>query len=556
MSIPNPRSVQIRIGEKTFETVQGISLRSFLEQYPAGSLPIMGALVNGEPQELSYPLYADSTVEWLDISTDPGIRIYKRSLYFVLLAAVTRLFPGYRLKIEHSIAQGNYCELRGKKPLTPSDLNKIEQEMREIINSDLPITKQDVAKDDAIKFFQSQGKIDKARLLKYKPGETISLYSCASFTDYFFGPMVPSTGSLKNFELKFFAPGFIIRVPDKSAPDKILPYEEPKKLAAIFRESEHRGELMQVENIAQLNEIIKDGSFNEVIQMAETLHERDLSQIAQAICDDCPEVKLILIAGPSSSGKTTFAQRLSIQFRVNGIRPVAISLDDYFINRDKTPRDEYGELDYENIYALDLTLFNEQLTQLIAGKEVYVPKYDFITGTRSSETQRIKLEKNQVLIIEGIHGLNEILTATIPKKNKRKIYVSALTPLNIDDCNPISSSDTRLIRRMARDLQFRGSSVEDTLKRWPSVRRGEEKYIFPFQEDADFIFNSALCYEMALLKTIVEPELKKISSSSPQYPEAKRLLHFLQYFLTICPDGIPLNSILREFWGGSCFFSS
>jgi len=555
MSMPNPKTVQVKIGEKIYETMQGISLKTLLEQYPAGSFPIVGALVNGEQQELTYPLYADSTVEWLDITTDAGIRIYKRSLYFVLLAAVTKLFPDYRLKIEHSIAHGNYCELRGKHPLTPQDVEKIEQEMRSIIDRDLPITRRDVAKDDAIKYFQSQGRKEKADLLQYKQGETVSLYSCASITDYFFGSMVPSTGCLKYFELKFFNPGFIVRVPDKSAPDRILPYQEPRKLAAIFRESERRGELMQVENIAQLNEIIKAGAHNEVIQMAETLHERDLSRIAQSICKDYPDVKLILIAGPSSSGKTTSAQRLSIQFRVNGIRPVAISLDDYFIDRDKTPRDEYGELDYENIYALDLTLFNQHLMQLIEGKEVEVPKYDFITGTRLAQTQKIKLGKNQVLIVEGIHGLNEILTAAIPKKNKRKIYISALTPLNIDDCNPISSSDTRLVRRMARDLQFRGSSIENTLKRWPSVRRGEEKYIFPFQEDADFIFNSALCYEAAVLKAIVEPELKKIPSSSPYYPEAKRLLRFLQYFIPICPDGIPLNSILREFWGGSCFFN-
>ncbi|MGI6685470.1 MAG: nucleoside kinase [Bacillota bacterium] len=555
MSVPNPRTVQITIKGNIYESMQGISLKNLLDQYPASSFPIVGALVNGELQELTYPLYADSTVEWLDISTDAGMRIYKRSLYFVLLAAVTRIFPDCRLKIEHSIAEGNYCELRGKRELTPSDLSRIDQEMRAIIKNDLPITRKDVAKDDAIKYFRSQGRTEKARLLNYKPGETVSLYSSANITEYFFGPMVPSTGCLKYFELRFFAPGFIIRVPDKSAPDRIAPYQEPRKLSAIFRESEYRGELMQVENISELNEITMAGAYNEVIQMAETLHERDLSKIAQSICEDCPEVKLILIAGPSSSGKTTFAQRLSIQFRVNGIRPVAISLDDYFVDRDKTPRDEFGEYDYENIYALDLTLFNQHLIQLIEGKEVDVPKYDFITGTRSSQTQRIKLEKNQVLIVEGIHGLNEILTATIPQNNKRKIYVSALTPLNIDDYNPISSSDTRLIRRMARDLQFRGSSIESTLKRWPSVRRGEEKYIFPFQEDADFIFNSALCYELALLKTIVEPELKKISSSSPQYPEAKRLLRFLQYFIPICPEGIPLNSILREFWGGSCFLT-
>ncbi|ATW28697.1 hypothetical protein DCMF_17265 [Candidatus Formimonas warabiya] len=551
--MPNLKLIQVTIGEKLIEFAQGTSLQEVLQHLTPHPFPIMAAFVNGELQELTYPLYADSTIQWIDASSETGIRIYKRSLHFVLLAAVTKLFPKHKLKIEHSIGQGNYCELRGEESIGEADLVKIEQEIQAVIDHDLPITRREVSKDDAIKYFQSQERPEKASLLKYKPGDTVSLYSCEPITDDFFGPMVPSTGCLGLFELKYFPPGFIIRVPDKSHPELIPPYQEPKKLSVIFRESERRGELMRVENIAQLNEIVEAGSHNEVIQMAETLHERDLTKIADAICADYRDVKLVLIAGPSSSGKTTFAQRLSIQFRVNGIKPVAISLDDYFVDRANTPTDEFGEMDYENIYALDLELFNRHLSQLIEGKEVRVPKYDFVTGTRSSRTQQVKLEKNQILIVEGIHGLNEILTSTIPKKNKRKIYVSALTPLNIDDCNPISSSDTRLIRRMARDLQFRGSSVEKTLKRWPSVRRGEEKYIFPFQEDADFIFNSALAYELAVLKGLVEPELQKITPPSPEHPEAKRLTRFLQYFTPICADGIPLNSILREFWGGSCF---
>lgn len=554
MSFLNPKTVEIKIGENIYRIAQGTSLQEVLENYPPESFPIVGAIVNGELQELTYPLYADSSIEWLDISSNQGVRIYKRSLYFILLAAVSKLYPGYHLKIEHSIGQGNYCELRGENPLTPSDLVEIEKEMRAMVDKNLPITRRNVSKDDAVKYFEGQGRQDKARILKYKSNDTVSLYSCDTITDYFFGPMLPSTGSLQFFELRYFASGFIIRMPEKSTPDVLSPYQEPIKLAAIFRESERRGELMQVENIAQLNEIAEAGTFNEIIQMAETLHERDLSKIAESICQDYPDVKLVLIAGPSSSGKTTSAQRLSIQFRVNGIKPVAISLDDYFVDREDTPRDEFGELDYENIHALDLTLFNLHLAQLIDGREVEVPKYDFITGTRARETQKVKLEENQILIVEGIHGLNEILTATIPKRNKRKIYVSALTPLNIDDCNPISSSDTRLVRRMARDVQFRGISIVNTLNRWPSVRRGEEKYIFPFQEDADFIFNSALCYELAVLKTLVEPELRKIIPASHLYPEAKRLLLFLQYFVPISPDGIPLNSILREFWGNSCFF--
>ncbi len=555
MSVLNSQTVQIKLDERSFEFTQGISLQEVLQYLSLGMYPIVAALVNGELQELSYPIYADSTVHWVDISSPNGMRIYKRSLHFVLLAAINRLFPHYRLKIEYSIGQGTYCELRGEKAISEQDVAKIEEEMKYLITGNQPLSRREVSKDDAIKFFQSQGRPEKARLLHYKQNDTVSLYSCGPVTDYFFGPMVPSTGYLKLFELKYFSPGFIIRVPNPSHPETIPLYQEPKKLAASLRESEHRGELMQVENIAHLNEIIEAGAYNEIIQMTETLHERNLSKIAEAICTEYQDVKLVLIAGPSSSGKTTFAQRLSIQFRVNGIRPIAISLDDYFVDREKTPRDEFGEQDYENIYALDLDLFNRHLSALIEGKEVALPKYDFSTGTRSSKTQPVKMGENQILIVEGIHGLNETLTSTIPKKNKRKIYVSALTSLNIDDLNPISSSDTRLIRRMARDLQFKGTSGENTLKRWPSVRRGEENYIFPFQEDADFIFNYTLDYELAMLKGLVEPELQKISPSSAQYPEAKRLIRFLQYFIPICSDSIPLNSILREFWGGSCFFS-
>ncbi|MGI6065302.1 MAG: nucleoside kinase [Bacillota bacterium] len=552
MSMPTLKKIQVKINDTVHQVPRGTTLQELLEKFSENVIPTTAALVNGELQELTYPLYADSIVQWLDLTTDAGLRIYKRSINFVLLVAVSNLFPHHQLKIEHSLAKGTYCELRGEPVLSPLDIARLQEEMQSLVALNLPFTRREVSRDDAQKYFASCNKPGKAQLISYKPSDTVYLYTCGSVTDYFFGPMAPNTGCLKYFELRPFDKGFILIVPDKDNPTGFSPYREPKKLAAVFSESEHRGELLGVDNLAQLNELIQSGQESDIIQIAETLHERNLHKISNDICAN-RDVRLVLIAGPSSSGKTTFAQRLSIQFRVNGIKPVAISLDNYFVDREINPRDENGEYDFEHINALDLELFNKHLEELVAGKEVTIPLYDFKTGRRMPKGEKVKIEPNQILIVEGIHGLNELLTASISQKNKRKIYVSALTQLSIDDYNPIPSSDTRLIRRMARDLQFRGTSVQDTLKRWDSVRRGEEKYIFPYQEDADYIFNSALAYELAILKGLVEPELEKLPSWIPEYVEAKRLLYFLEYIIPISAEKVPLNSILREFCGGSCF---
>ncbi|MDD2496940.1 MAG: nucleoside kinase [Desulfitobacteriaceae bacterium] len=554
MSMPTLKKIQVKIDADIHQIPRGTTLQEVLEKLSENVIPTAAALVNGELQELTYPLYADSIVQWLDLTTDAGLRIYKRSINFVLLAAVSNLFPHHQLKIEHSLAKGTYCELRGEPTLSPMDIARIQEEMQSLVALNLPITRREVSRDDAQKYFLSCHRPGKAQLISYKPGDTVYLYTCGPVTDYFFGPMAPNTGCLKYFELRPFDKGFILIVPDKDNPTGFSPYREPKKLAAVFSESERRGELVGVDKLAQLNELIQSGQESDIIQIAETLHERNLHKISNDICVN-RDIRLVLIAGPSSSGKTTFAQRLSIQFRVNGIKPVAISLDNYFVDREINPRDENGEYDFEHINALDLELFNTHLEELIAGKEVTIPLYDFKTGSRIPNGDRVKLGPDQILIVEGIHGLNEMLTASISQKNKRKIYVSALTQLSIDDYNPIPSSDTRLIRRMARDLQFRGTSVQDTLKRWISVRRGEEKNIFPYQEDADYIFNSALAYELAVLKGLVEPELEKLPSWVPEYVEAKRLLYFLEYIIPISPENVPLNSILREFCGGSCFLT-
>jgi uridine kinase len=545
--------VNITIGENNYKFPVGITLIEVIQELPPQPVPIVAALVNHQLQELAYPLYANSTIQWIDLNYDSGIRIYKRSLNIVLTSAINELFPDRHLKIKHSLGKGTSCELKGEIKLTKQDVKKIDEKMRDLIAQDLPIIRHRVTKEDAIQFFLNQGHKEKADVLSYKPTPTVNLYTCGNRTDYYYGLMIPSTGILKYFELKYFYPGFIIRAPEIFNPTSLPPYQEHKKLAYIFFEIRRRKELLKIENIAHLNNMVKSGKENEIIQITETIHERHLHYISDLIYKDRKDVKLVLVAGPSSSGKTTFAQRLIIQFLVNGIRPVAISMDDYFVDRENTPKNEKGEYDFEDIHALDLKLFNEHLQALIAGEEVTIPKYSFVTGSRMAEGQKVKIGENQLLIIEGIHGLNEELTASIPKINKRKIYISALSQLNIDDHNPIPSSDARLIRRIMRDLQFRGSRVGNTMKMWPSVRRGEEKNIFPYQENADFIFDSSLIYELAILKNYVEPELATIPPGSMEYLEARRIMRYLQYILPISPDIIPLNSILREFWGGSCF---
>jgi len=555
LSAANLQPMRITIADQVYPIPQGVPLLALLESLPPSPLPILAARVNGELHELTYPLYADSTVEWLDLSSDTGLRIYKRSLRLVLLMAAGKLFPERQLKIEHSINNGTYCELRGESPLSEEEISRLGEEMRQVVQADLPIIRREVTKSDAIRYFASQGREEKAQLLDYRPGDKVKLYSCGAVTDYFFGYMAPSTGCLGFFQLQSFNRGFLLIVPERKNPTVFISQPTPHKFAAVFADAQRIGELTGLENIAQLNQLIKSGRQDEVIQVAETLHERTLIKTADAISAD-RQVKLVLIAGPSSSGKTTFAQRLSIQFRANGIKPLAVSMDDYFINRDDTPLDPNGEPDFENINALDLELFNRHLESLIAGEEVLTPRYDFKTGMRQPEGQRLHLEPNQILIVEGIHGLNEMLTAAIPGHTKRKIYVSALTQLNVDDYAPISSSDSRLIRRMARDLQFRGISVQETLRRWPRVREGEEKYIFPFQEDADFIFNSALVYELAVLKGRVLEELKNIPPLTGEKMEAKRLASLLQYVLPASTDQVPIHSILREFLGGGCFMPS
>lgn len=515
--------------------------------------PIVAAKVNNKLKDLNYALEEDARVEFLDLSQDDGFRIYQRSLVFLLIKAVGELFPQAKVTVEHSISKGLYCELKNMETLTERDVQLIEDHMRKLVEQDIPFHKETVLLSEAIKMFEKEGQMDKVRLLKYRQKPTITIYSCGWLRDYFYGYMVPSTGYLKSFELKYYMPGFILRFPDQFTPGEIPPYVEQPKLFSIFREAEKWAEILEVKDVGSLNDQIAAGNAGDLIRVSEAFHEKKIAQIADLITKERDQIRVILIAGPSSSGKTTFAQRLLVQLRVNGLKPVTISLDDYFVSREETPLDENGEPDFEALEAIELDLFNEHLTKLIQGVEVEIPFFNFKTGRREYRGRKVKVKPDQPIIIEGIHGLNEKLTPAIPRGKKFKIYISALTQLNIDDHNRIPTTDARFIRRLVRDSQFRSHDALTTIRLWPKVRRGEERNIFPFQEEADVMFNSHLVYELAVLKNYAEPLLKAIDENRPEYCEAKRLLTFLSFFLPLDDHEIPNNSIIREFIGNSCF---
>ena len=510
---------------------------------------IVGAIVDNELKELWVEIHKDCDIRFIDRTTSYGRRFYSRSLAFIFIIAAKELFKGCRVTVEHSLSKGLYCEIHKGEPLTQDDLDKIDRKMRELVEMDLPFEKRKIPTSEAIELFTKANYMDKVSLIKYRKKKYINVYSCYGYHDYFYGYMVPTTGYLKIFELKHNAPGLVLRFPEKSNPNKLPEYQPQKNLFNIFREFERWGKIMELENISHLNDAIQDGRLGELIAIAEGLHEKKIAQIADMIAQSEEKKKLVLIAGPSSSGKTTFAQRLSVQLRVNGLKPVAISIDDFFKNREDTPLGPDGEPDFETIDSIDIATFNDVLKRLIKGEEAEIPFFNFHTGKREWKGRKLRITKDQLLVIEGIHGLNEKLTKYIPKEQKFKVYISALTHLGIDDHNRIPTSDLRLIRRIVRDFQFRSIDPLSTIKMWDSVRRGEDTYIYPFQEEADIMFNSSLVYELAVLKKVALPLLEKIDNSVPEYIEAKRLTKFLHYFLEAGSQEIPNNSILREFLG-------
>jgi uridine kinase len=545
LKLSNGKDIEAEKGKVLYEI--------YKENYEEEKLPIVLAKVNERYYELTRTLEEEGNFSIIDIRSNLGMRTYVRTLQFVLIKAVLELYPEAQITIEHSLSKGLFGEIHKNKPLTCEDVEDIKTKMEEIIAKDLPVRKVEVTKEEAVKIFTEYKMEDKLRLLKYVVTDKVKLYELDGRYDYFYGSMAYSTGILKYFELMCYESGFILRYPTESSPTVIPKFVEYKKLAKIFYETEQWGNIMGVGDVGSLNDKVVNGEITNIIHVAEAFHEKKIAYIADAI-HERKQTKLVLIAGPSSSGKTTFARRLGVQLRVNGLLPIPISLDDYFVDREHTPKDENGEYDFESIYALDLELFNEHLEAILKGKEVEIPSFNFRSGKREWIGEKIKLPDNGILIVEGIHGLNEMLTSSIPKENKFKIYISALTQLNLDNHNRIATTDVRIMRRMVRDFLSRGYGAEQTLKMWPSIRRGEEKNIFVFQEEADVMFNSTLVYELCVLKKYALEELKKITSESPVYYEALRLKSFLNFFREVDMKVVPDNSILREFVGGSVFY--
>lgn len=534
---------------------EGTVLHSIVKDYGlVKALPAVLCRINGIIHELSSTLKEEGNFEVIDTGTSIGSMAYTRSVQFVLIKAVSELFPEAVVTVEHSINKAFFGEIHKSEPLNIDDIPLIKKKMEEIIQRDLIIEKVSVTKDEAIKIFSQYKMEDKVRLLKYVNFEKVTLYKLEGLYDYFYGPMAYSTGVLKIFELNQYSEGFLMRVPEPSDPHRITKFFDYKKLSKIFYETEQWNNILGVGDVGALNDKVESGEIREIIRVAEGLHEKKIAYIADMIRER-EKVKIVLIAGPSSSGKTTFSRRLGVQLRVNGLIPIPISLDDYFVDRQFTPRDENGDYNFESIYALDLKLFNENLIDLMDGKEVELPSFNFKKGHRDGYGKKIKLPHNGVIVVEGIHGLNELLTASIAKDYKFKIYISALTQLNIDNHNRISTTEVRMIRRIVRDYKARGYDVESTIKMWPSIRKGEENNIFVYQEEANVMFNSTLVHELCVLKCLAIDELVKIDKTSPVYYEAQKLISFLQFFKNIDVNYVPQNSILREFIGGSEFYS-
>jgi uridine kinase len=537
---------------RIFEGPVGTPLEAFVKA-AYGEDPDMpvAAIANGRLRELSENIRTDVEVVPIRMSSTDGARIYRRSLTFLLVVAAAELFPEAQIYVDHSLTFGGYfCRVEGHEPLTEEEIKRLESRMAEIVEEDAPITRKEVPLSVALALFRQRGDDDKLRLLKYRKKDYLTLYELHGFEDYFHGYMVPSTGYLKQFALEKYSGGFILRFPLRRQPTKLQPTKDYPNLVAVFRRYGEWLRLIGVRDVGSLNEAVATGRIKEIVLVSEALHEQHIAEIASSILKR--GARLVLIAGPSSSGKTTFARRLAVQLKANGVLPFPLSTDDYFLDRDKTPLGEDGKPDFESINALDLDLLNHQLLDLMDGKEVQLPYYNFKTGKRE-EGDRVRLSPDHIIIVEGIHGLNPALVPLVGNERIFRIYVSALTQLNLDRHNRVSTTDTRLLRRIVRDATYRGYSAQDTLSNWEKVRAGERKYIFPYQENADVMFNSALVYELSAIKPLVEPLLRQVNPDSTEYVEAKRLLAFLDWFLPCECSAmtIPGDSLLREFIGGS-----
>jgi uridine kinase len=547
------KTAQVRLADgRIYEAPVGTTLETYVKEIDFDlSAPIVAAHIHGELRELTYHIVTDSEVTPITIADSDGMRIYRRSLSFLMVTVAEQLFPDAEVIIDYALNFGGfYCEVKGRASFTREELARIEAGMRDLVDANIPIGKKRVPLDKALAHFENRGHFDKIRLLKARKKDYLTLYTLAGTKDYYHGYMVPSTGYLREFALQPYGLGFVLQYPRRELAAVIQEPVEYPKLVAVFNEYREWMDVMGISDVGALNEANESGRMQEVVLVSEALHEQRIARIASDIAEQHPYVRLVLIAGPSSSGKTTFSKRLSIQLLAHGIRPTTLGLDDFFVSREDTPRDENGDYDFESLYALDLPFFNKVLLRLMDGEKVTLPKFNFLKGMRETG-ETIRISQDHVIIVEGIHGMNPELVRDIPAQLIYRVYVSALTQLNIDQHNRVPTTDTRLLRRIVRDATYRGYTASDTIKRWESVRRGEKRWIFPFQEHADVMFNSALVYELAVLKPFAEPLLLQVKPRRSEHIEAKRLLSFLEWFVPATPSLIPDNSILREFIGDS-----
>lgn len=516
----------------------------------------VSAKVNNKVESLDFRVYYNKDIEFLDITSSSGMRTYVRSLFFVLVKAVEELYPQGNISLEHPISKGYFCKLHIDRTIGLDDVQRIKQKMQEIIAADIPYTRTESHTEEVVRLFEKQGMMDKARLLDTYGQLYSYYYQLGDTVDCYYSSLVPSTGYIRLFDIVKYYDGLLLRIPSRENPTKLEEVVKQEKMLEVFQEYHRWNQILGISTVGDLNVACNHGHATDLINVSEALQEKKIAQIADEIThrnQDGKRVKLVLISGPSSSGKTTFSKRLSIQLMTNGLKPYPISLDDYFVNRNDTPLDENGKHDFESLYAVDLPFFEEQLSTLLNGGEVELPRYNFTTGKREMSGKKLRIDEHMILIIEGIHALNPALTPHIPNENKYKVYVSALTTILLDNHNYIPTTDNRLLRRIIRDYKYRNYSAEETIARWPSVRAGEEKWIFPYQENADAMFNSALLFELAVLKDYVEPVLRKVPNRCPEYSEAHRLLRFLNYFVSVQDKELPPTSLLREFLGGSSF---
>ena len=539
--------IEVQMGTTLLELTASLALKH--------SYPVLAAYVNNRLKELNYRVYTPISVRFIDISHSEGHRVYQRTVAFLLQRAMAELFADYPFHIRHSVGSGYYCEAEGKESFSELECIALEQKVREIAAENIPIERHKEPTADIVAKLEEAGYNDKATLLRSRPRLYSNVYYMGKTIGYFFGALAPTSGYVDNFAIIPYNEGFFVAMPDRTVPLRLGRVPKADKMAGLFHQFHEWMDVVGVPTVGELNDRILQGDTSELIKIAEAVHGRQFSLIADKIYAANRErgAKVILISGPSSSGKTTSAKRIGIQLRVLGLHPVLISLDDYFVDRANTPRDENGDYDYEALEALDLARLNDDLKKLIDGQSVEIPRYDFITGTRQWHEQPLKLDERSVLIMEGIHALNPRLTPALEERLKFKIYLSCFTSVAMDNITRIHTTDNRLLRRITRDYRTRGNNAYNTIARWPSVRRGEEKHIFPYQENADVMVNTSLFYELGVIRPIVEPILREIPDTVPEYGEAHRLLEFLDNFVPIAPDEIPLDSVLREFVGGSSF---